>query len=79
MKKQEAQCGFSFQRRVIVHGNEKCDIRTNLNQKFINRVGFPSECPVKLYGDNKVVIHIVENTMFHERTKHIEVDCHIVR
>ena len=34
---------------------------------------------MKLYGDNKVTIHIAENTVFHEKTKHIEVDCYIVR
>ena len=34
---------------------------------------------MRLYDDNKTIIQIAENVMFHERTKHIEVDCHIVR
>ena len=33
---------------------------------------------VRLYGDNKTTIPIVENAMFHKRTKHIEVDCYIL-
>jgi len=57
--------------------NVNCELV--LVKDLLTKLDFVLECLVRLYCDDQVVVHIVKNSVFHQQTKHVEVNCHLVR
>ena len=45
---------------------------------FVQDLGITTPIPMPLYCDNKSTIFIFGNLDFHERNKHIWIDCHFI-
>lgn len=45
---------------------------------LLGDLGLPYNEPMTLYCDSKYALNIAANTVFHEKAKHIESDCHNV-
>uniref|UniRef100_A0A2N9J8J4 CCHC-type domain-containing protein n=1 Tax=Fagus sylvatica TaxID=28930 RepID=A0A2N9J8J4_FAGSY len=46
---------------------------------LLEDMGVTHSSPTIIHCDNRSAIQIAHNDVFHERTKHIEIDCHLVR
>jgi hypothetical protein len=48
-------------------------------RELLAELGFSQSNPTSLHADNTSAIQISATPVYHERTKHIEVDCHSIR
>lgn len=47
--------------------------------RILHEMNVPNVTPIPVKYDNQATICIAKNLVFHERTKHMELDCHFVR
>ena len=48
-------------------------------KNLLMELDFRQPGSIPMHCDNQSAIYIAQNPIFHEKTKHIEVDCHFVR
>jgi hypothetical protein len=71
---------------VVAHSSTEAEYRalTDATSELLwlrwllTDIGALQPTSTSIHCDNRSAIHISHNDVFHERTKHIEIDCHFI-
>jgi len=77
----------SKKQSVVVRSSAKAEYRPTTSatcdlvwlKQLLRELQFGDVTQMTLVCDNQVALHISYNPIFHERTKHIDIDCHFIR
>ena len=77
----------SKKQNVVARSSAEAEYRAMTNATFelvwikqlLQELKFCKVSPIKLVYDNQAALHIASNSVFHEWTKHIEIDYHFIR
>ncbi|GKD95620.1 putative copia-type protein [Tanacetum coccineum] len=72
-----AACPLTRQAKYHSMATITCELKWL--KELLLSLGVSRPLPMKLYCDSQAALHIAANPVFHEHTKHIEVDCHFIR
>ena len=48
-------------------------------KNILMELDFRQPGPIPMHCDNQAAIYITQNSVFYEKIKHIEIDCHFIR
>ncbi|GKE79130.1 ribonuclease H-like domain-containing protein [Tanacetum coccineum] len=76
-KKQSTLSGSSAEAEYISMASATCEVIWLSN--LLGDMGVKNLLPVVMYCDNSSALQIAGNPVFHEKSKHFEIDVHLVR
>lgn len=76
-KKQRTVSRSSAEAEYRAMADTTCELKWL--KRLLGMLGFAHKAPIRMHCDSKSAIHIATNPVFHERTKHVENDCHTTR
>lgn len=76
-KKQRTVSRSSAEAEFRALADASCEIEWLL--RIMTDLKIPMTLPTHLYGDNTASLHIANNSVYHERTKHVDQDCYTIR